>query len=355
MPKVSVIVPVYNVAKYLRQCMDSLVGQTLRDIEVICVDDGSTDGSGAILDEYVVKDPRVKVIHQANAGAGAARNIGLDVAAGEYLFFCDPDDWCRRGMLKAMYARAGRTQADVVVAGRIVVDGSCGRVLGSRGLHPDLWLMRQPFSPRDIADSLFTFSPNVAWDKLFRRDFVNCRNLRFQNLPRSNDVLFVNAALATAERIALVFGAWICHRQDRPDGLQRTKDRHPDCVYRALDALRTELEKRGLFEVFRVSFLDALIAAIFSNLRTFVQEENRQWSYGELKRRVAELERQIPVGELERRRSVAVRVRRILSSARIEDLPLTAPIRSGGVGRFGALPFRLREALKIMVCLLHLK
>ena len=72
--RVSVIIPVYNVAKYLRQCMDSIVGQTLREIEIICVDDGSTDGSGAILDEYAAKDPRVKVIHQANAGAGPARN-----------------------------------------------------------------------------------------------------------------------------------------------------------------------------------------------------------------------------------------------------------------------------------------
>ena len=92
MTKVSVIVPVYNVAKYLRQCMDSLVGQTLREIEIICVDDGSTDGSGAILDEYAAKDPRVRVIHQANAGAGPARNAALDIATGEYVVFMDPDD-----------------------------------------------------------------------------------------------------------------------------------------------------------------------------------------------------------------------------------------------------------------------
>ena len=90
--KVSVILPVYNVSEYLRQCMDSIVGQTLKDIEIICVDDGSTDDSLEILKEYEAKDKRVKVIEQKNAGAGAARNNGLAIATGEYLSFLDSDD-----------------------------------------------------------------------------------------------------------------------------------------------------------------------------------------------------------------------------------------------------------------------
>ena len=96
MPKVSVIIPVFNVEEYLGECLDSILGQTLREIEVVCVDDGSTDGSAAILDTYAAKDGRVKVLRQPNAGAGAARNAGLAVATGEYLLFCDPDDWCEK-------------------------------------------------------------------------------------------------------------------------------------------------------------------------------------------------------------------------------------------------------------------
>ena len=91
-PKVSVVLPVYNVGKYLRQCMDSIVGQTLEEIEIICVDDGSSDDSPQILQEYARKDPRVRVICQQNQGAGAARNHGLSVAQGEYLSFLDSDD-----------------------------------------------------------------------------------------------------------------------------------------------------------------------------------------------------------------------------------------------------------------------
>ena len=90
--KVSVIVPVYNQVHYLAECMDSILAQTLRDIEVICVDDGSTDGSGRMLDEYAARDSRVKVIHQANAGVGYARNVGMTAAAGEYIAFMDSDD-----------------------------------------------------------------------------------------------------------------------------------------------------------------------------------------------------------------------------------------------------------------------
>ena len=91
--KVSVILPVYNASDYLHQCMDSIVGQTLKDIEIICVDDGSTDNSLDILKEYEQKDKRVKVIQQKNAGAGAARNNGLSIATGEYLSFLDSDDF----------------------------------------------------------------------------------------------------------------------------------------------------------------------------------------------------------------------------------------------------------------------
>ncbi|MFR5028212.1 MAG: glycosyltransferase family 2 protein [Coprococcus sp.] len=113
--KVSVILPVYNVSDYLRQCMDSIVGQTLKDIEIICVDDGSTDDSLAILKEYEAKDQRVKVIQQANAGAGAARNKGLEIATGEYLSFLDSDDFFEPDMLEKAWSKAHETRAQVVV------------------------------------------------------------------------------------------------------------------------------------------------------------------------------------------------------------------------------------------------
>lgn len=104
--KVSVIVPVYNVEKYLRRCLDSIVNQTYRNLEIILVDDGSPDNSGAICDEYAGKDDRIQVIHQGNGGLSAARNTGLDVATGAYVSFVDSDDWLQDEFVEKLYEKA---------------------------------------------------------------------------------------------------------------------------------------------------------------------------------------------------------------------------------------------------------
>lgn len=119
MLKVSVIIPVYNVEAYLRQCLDSVVNQTLREIEIICVDDGSTDKSAAILKEYAAKDGRIKVLTQSNTGAGAARNAGIARATGEWITFCDADDWIEPDAIEKMVAAAQREDADCVCCGMI--------------------------------------------------------------------------------------------------------------------------------------------------------------------------------------------------------------------------------------------
>lgn len=116
-PKISCIVPVYKVEKYLHRCVDSILAQTFTDFELILVDDGSPDSSPAICDEYAEKDSRVCVIHQENAGVSAARNAGLDVACGEYVCFVDSDDWVEADYMKAMYNAAVETGADLVVCG----------------------------------------------------------------------------------------------------------------------------------------------------------------------------------------------------------------------------------------------
>ena len=114
-PLVSVIIPCYNAEKYLKQCLDSVINQTLRDIEIICVDDESSDGTLDILTEYQKKDSRLKVITQKNAGAGDARNTGLRLAKGTYLSFLDSDDFFELNMLQEAYNLAELNQADFVV------------------------------------------------------------------------------------------------------------------------------------------------------------------------------------------------------------------------------------------------
>ena len=116
MPKVSVIIPVYNVEEYLRECLDSVVNQTLKDIEIICVNDGSTDNSLAILEEYAAKDERLRVFTQENQGQSVARNLAMEKARGEYIGFVDSDDWIDLDFYEKLYRAAVKAQADIACA-----------------------------------------------------------------------------------------------------------------------------------------------------------------------------------------------------------------------------------------------
>ena len=272
-PKVSVVVPVYNVENYLPRCLDSLLAQTLKGIEIICVDDGSTDNSAAILNEYAKKDSRITVVRQSNAGAGAARNAGLDRAAGEYLFFFDPDDSCEREMLETMYRKARRTKADVVVAGKKIVDAETGELIRDKPLPRRLaWLHRKSFPPTEIADILFSFAKAVPWDKLFRRAFVEANGLRFMALPRSNDVYFVNMALALAKRIALVRKGYYLYSHRRGGSLTFSKDRWPTATVEAYVEIERSLRARGMWDVFRDSFAEVFFRLVVAQLSSYHDE-----------------------------------------------------------------------------------
>ena len=113
--KVSVTVAVYNTSKYLRKCLDSLDVQSMQEIEFIVVDDGSTDGSGVICDEYARRNPKFKVIHQQHSGLAAARQTGMDNAKGEYVIVCDSDDWVEPEMYETLYNVAAESNADIAI------------------------------------------------------------------------------------------------------------------------------------------------------------------------------------------------------------------------------------------------
>lgn len=121
MPAVSVLVPCYNVEKYIRQCLDSVVGQTLTDMEIICLNDGSTDGTLAILQEYAAKDSRVHIIDKPNSGYGDGMNKGLGAATGEYIGIVESDDWAEADMFESLYTLAKEHDCDMVKSGWLLV------------------------------------------------------------------------------------------------------------------------------------------------------------------------------------------------------------------------------------------
>lgn len=247
-PKVSVIIPCYNTEKYLNQCLDSVAAQTLQNIEIICVDDGSTDRTPEILLQYAARDTRFTVLTQENKNAGAARNNGLQIARGEYLSFLDADDFFEPEMLEKMVESADQYMADFVVchSDQYLMDRNC--------LSPAPWVVQDihippymPFTYRQLTDNVFRVFTGWAWDKLYRRSFLEKNALFFQEQRTTNDLLFVYSALVLAERIAVIEGIYAHQRRGSRDSLSVTREKSWHCFYDALIALRQRLIDEDLY------------------------------------------------------------------------------------------------------------
>lgn len=266
-PKVSVIVPVHNAEKYLEQCLNSILGQTLKDIEVICVNDKSTDGSAAILDSYAANEPRLRVLQSPGLGAGGARNIGLESAQGKYLSFLDADDFFEPDMLESAVAKAEEDQSDIVVYGSWLYDTM------RQANRQAKWMLNteclpegRPFAPSEIADCLFNVFGNYTWNKLFRTSLVRERGVLFQEISRTNDLFFTCTALTQADLISVIDKIFVHYRIATPTSLQSTNDRDPLSFLKAFDALHVFLEFNDLLPQYEESFDNHLVDAVCANI-----------------------------------------------------------------------------------------
>lgn len=184
--KLSIIVPVYNVEKYLAECVDSLVNQTLKDYEIILIDDGSKDSSGKIADEYAGKYPeKIRVLHIDNGGQGRARNFGIDIAQGEFIGFIDSDDWIELDMYEKLCSKADETGADVVVCD-FMAKFSDGREEYLPACMQEHWLS----------------SAGSSCNKIFRRDIVG--NVRFPGGLWYEDFYFSAMMLLKSKRTEFI-------------------------------------------------------------------------------------------------------------------------------------------------------
>lgn len=225
MTKMSIVVPVYNVEKYIGHCIESLMDQTLENIEIILVDDGSPDQSGSICDSYQQKDSRIRVLHKKNAGVSAARNDGMDLATGEYILFCDSDDWMAKDACEKLYEKAISTDSDIVI----------GNVYEA---YPDnnkiARFYAQPFTTDDPAfikkmiqaDFYRNYCPmpdasgpafgyGGPWNKAVRLSMLQENNIRFDVRLRGlfDDILYTAHILAAAKRVSYITDCVYYYRQ----------------------------------------------------------------------------------------------------------------------------------------------
>lgn len=215
MPKVSVIVPVYNAEKYLQECMDSILRQTLTDLEVILVDDGSADSSPAICDRYAEQDARVQVIHQVNAGLSGARNCGLKTATGEFVAFVDSDDFIDENMYSAMVTVAEEKNAPLVICSGFYYSD----VHKNRISHEQNTKIQSKSSAEFVSNWLWTSNEatvlfTVVWNKIYRREFF-AEDLRFGDLRIHEDEEFSTRLYLKDFRVAFVDEAFYYYRANQ--------------------------------------------------------------------------------------------------------------------------------------------
>lgn len=256
MPQVSVVIPVYNIEAHLRQCLDSVAGQTLDDLEIICVDDGSTDGSLSILKEYSKRDERFRLIHQENRGPGSARNTGLDQAQGKYIIFLDSDDWFELDFLAQMVNRAEESGADVTICRSNEFDTQSSQIYDGGWMLKTELIPDFNFTPTQVAGHLFQFTYGWPWDKLYRRDYIKEQGFRYPDLAVSQDLVFVYPSVFCAGRISILDRVLIHHRVNRLGSVSNSRSKTPEASYQALKLVEACLEERGLMEVYRQSFLN---------------------------------------------------------------------------------------------------
>lgn len=238
--KVSVIIPVYNAEPFIRATLDSVIAQTLKEIEIILVDDGSTDGSFDILNEYAENDGRITVLTQINQGAGAARNYGMKAAHGKYLSFLDADDYFYPDMLKDSFEHANKNNADITVF--MAEDYFVNKdktVMLNKFFFDDgnaLPSNKPVFSIKDIKANPFTSVATWAFDKLFLRSFIQRNNIKFQPLMVSNDVYFTLTALMKASRINTLNRVFV--KRNRDHGANISSNLHDIYPLNQIEMLR---------------------------------------------------------------------------------------------------------------------
>lgn len=269
MPKVSIVVPVYNVAAYLEKCVASVLAQTERDYELILVDDGSTDESGALCDTLGGRDPRIRVIHQENRGLGGARNTGIEAASGEWLLFIDSDDWIDPDTLKKALTAGEDAGAALVVFGFRTVDEQ-GRALGS---FQEALPKGAGFSPKERKDA-FLIAP-CAWNKLYKRELFLRTGVRYPSRVWYEDIRTTLKLLCqTGTMVCADFVGYNYLQRSgsimNSGNLQRNRE-----IIDAFDDLLPWFSEHGLLDVYReeLCYLTAFHVYFTASVRVLRAEQ----------------------------------------------------------------------------------
>lgn len=258
--KVSVIVPVYNVEKYLRDCLDSVVNQTLEDIEIICVNDGSTDNSLAILEDYAEKDSRIRIINQENKGLGGARNTGLYNANGEYISFIDSDDWIEPNTFEESYNMSKDLDLDMLMFQMKVFNIETGEFIEDQHNNIDSIddsLIGTVFNYKDVFDVLFKI-PHNSVNKLYKYSFLKDMKFKFLEGAYYEDLASFFPLFLEAKKVSILKKQFYIYRI-RSESITTSGDEGSFDMFNILKDLQKLLKDKNIYPQCMQEFLMFII------------------------------------------------------------------------------------------------
>ena len=256
--KISVVMPVYNASDYLRPALDSVVHQTLTDIELICVDDGSTDNSLSIIKEYQQTDERIRILTENNAGPSIARNKGMARARGEYVIFLDADDFYDETLLEKLYNLAEEEKLDIAVCKFDIYNNRKAKFEDNiKSDHGEIFLEAGVVSKNDYPDVILSCTTGYVWNKLFRREFLVEKELAFdEELRVFEDTHFVVTALSLADRVGKCHERLIHHRVYTNQPRNKLFKKYYGQVPVVYEKIKEFLRSHGMYIPLSQSFLN---------------------------------------------------------------------------------------------------
>lgn len=276
--KISVILTVFNVEKVLRETLDSIFAQSFSQFELICINDGSTDDSLAILEEYAAKDGRMRVLTQENHGASYARNVGLQYASAPHTLILDSDDIFRHDMFELLMQRAEAADAELVFCSSCEYDGEMFSV------EPTPWALKLDMLPKEgsfaiseVESVLFQAFMGWPWDRLYKTSFLKETALSFpEDLANSEDGVFVYGVLFRAKKLAVVEDVLVKHRASRKGSISNSRDKNPECFYEAICRIKADLKEQGAYERLEKTFLNWALDYAIWNISTLTDVQLRK-------------------------------------------------------------------------------
>lgn len=264
---VSVIIPVYNVEKYLRQTLDCVVNQTLQNIEIICVDNNSQDNTVKIIQEYANKDNRIKLYqNKKNIKQGLARNFALSVANGDYIFYIDGDDYMELNCLEKLYNKITAENSDIVICQWNPFDDRTGKIIKGHVYSKLKQIPEEfdtkPFNWRDIKYSIF-WQTSVPWDKMYKRTFLIDKKVEFPGEIFFEDNVFVYDALFKAEKISVLREELMFYRTNRKEAVTNTRNETFFDYLKIFNLIGDNLKKINLFDEMKYLYWDYKIITLY--------------------------------------------------------------------------------------------